>query len=135
LVDDLGLIVAQLVLDALNSDFGVRTLADDEAQAQLARHRIMVERESGRIRSAMLTAIEHVDERFTDLGSRTTLLKQNAGYTAHGRRSSTRLPLDGLQTMYRTRCKNSTVIKRFFLTGNLELPHAAAKAIEFNANS
>jgi hypothetical protein len=43
----------------------------------------VVERKTGRIRPAVLAAIEHVDERLTDFGPRTLLLEQDAGYAAH----------------------------------------------------
>jgi hypothetical protein len=48
----------------------------------------MVERETGRIRSAVLAAIEHVDQRLADLGPRAVLLEQDTGDAAHGSCSS-----------------------------------------------
>src|SRR5262249_23495585 len=84
LLDDARLEGGEPVLDPADGGLGLVARADDEAQAELARNRIVVEGEAGRIRAAMLAAIEHVDQRLADFGLAVHVLVANPGDAAHG---------------------------------------------------
>jgi len=70
-------------------DFTGFSILSDETQAQMARYRVTVEREAGRIRPAMLAAVQHVDQRLANPGvSRSAALVENSSNSTHVRRSS-----------------------------------------------
>ena len=67
-------------------------LPHQEAQPELARLGILVEREPGRIRAPVLAAVQHVDQRLTRRQTRVTVLEHHARYPAHARRSHSVVP-------------------------------------------
>jgi guanylate kinase len=86
LFHDLGLELGELGLDALDGHLGHIALSHDEAQAQVARHRVAVEREAGGIGAAVLAAVQHVDQRLADFRIRgSAILVENSSDSTHGR--------------------------------------------------
>jgi hypothetical protein len=77
-------VLRELGADLLHRRIGLGAAANEEAQAQLTGLCVVVEREAGGVRAAMLTAVEHADERLADLGLRALALEQDSRYSAHG---------------------------------------------------
>ena len=101
-VDDLGPVILQRLPDAGDRGLGAAVvtdaiavtgaravlvlLLDKKSQPQLALARFLVERKTGRIRTPVLAAVQHVDQRPTRRQTRLPMLEHHARYPAHARR-------------------------------------------------
>ena len=84
LLDDRGVELGELGLDARDRPVGLVALADEEAQPQVpSPFGLVVEGEAGRVGAAVLAAVEHRDQRLADLAVVAVLLVEDPGDPAH----------------------------------------------------